>query len=97
MQDIVVFLVAGGWSSLCCCVSPDAQREGEKKREREDVLGQTDQQWPSFPPARDSTKLFCLAACGFGHHGRDMWLEPEYTQLQLFFIFFSKMDELQSH
>lgn len=50
----------------------DGEKEGEQQRESKDGLGQTDQRWPSFPPARDSTKLFCLAACGFGHHGPDM-------------------------
>lgn len=59
---------------MCLSRITEGGRDGEREqRESEDGLGQTDQRWPSFPPARDSTKLFCLAACGFGHHGPDMY------------------------
>lgn len=60
------------------CLSRITEGEMEGRRESDggragwDGLGQTDQRWPSFPAARDSTELFCLAACGFGHHGPDM-------------------------
>lgn len=74
LQHTVVCATEGGCPpAVCLSRITEAGRDGEgQQRESKDGLGQTDQRWPSFHSACDSTKLFCLAARGSGHREPDM-------------------------
>lgn len=72
----VVLFDAGGWTFLCCVLS-DRQKARERERGTDRNTGKARVFWDkpidsglvSLGHASDSTKVFCLADYGFGHHG----------------------------